>query len=398
VVGPAGIPAARPLTAFQYEFVYDKSDVRVTTKDNLQLIAAAGGTWFSDVSEPVPDSDGVWLAAMVDHSQDRETGPGVFTRITIEAIGTAPSIVPLTLSNILILDDQNTPTPANRITNAIVAVNANCTDPDGDVDTVLDFFDNCPNAPNTNQADNDADSLGNACDPDDDNDGISDVVEGQCGDSTDSDKNGLVNDGCPQVGSSAESGPQCTNASDNDGDGWVNDGCPGNSEAIGCGSGNMASRSRPERLDLAGDEDGDGISNEPLPTGSNSLDCDGDGWTGTAETTIFSAGTTANDQDACGNNGWPADLTGGDNLLNVADFNSFVYPLRADGSFNKFGHAVPDSDDTTIARWNLEPNDRVNIADLNALNPAVTALTARPPMFGGLPAFFTNGGQCPWPP
>jgi hypothetical protein len=35
---------------------------------------------------------------------------------------------------------------------------------------------------------------------------------------------------------------------------------------------------------------------------------------------------------------------------------------------------------------------------LNALNPAVNAPTARPPMFGGLPAFFTNGGQCPYPP
>jgi len=63
---------------------------------------------------------------------------------------------------------------------------------------------------------------------------------------------------------------------------------------------------------------------------------------------------------------------------------------------------VPDPDDSNIARWNLLPDAIVNIGDLNALNPAVLAPTARPPMFGGQPAFFTdvgNGvGGCPFPP
>jgi hypothetical protein len=27
-----------------------------------------------------------------------------------------------------------------------------------------------------------------------------------------------------------------------------------------------------------------------------------------------------------------------DNKLNIADFTSFIFPLRPDGSFNKFGH------------------------------------------------------------
>ncbi len=48
---------------------------------------------------------------------------------------------------------------------------------DADGDGVLDGVDNCPNTPNPNQTDTDADGLGNACDPDDDNDGVSDAAE-----------------------------------------------------------------------------------------------------------------------------------------------------------------------------------------------------------------------------
>ncbi len=47
-----------------------------------------------------------------------------------------------------------------------------------------------------------------------------------CGDSTDSDGDGYVNDGCPAVGVSAEQGAQCSNSVDDDADTLVNDGCP----------------------------------------------------------------------------------------------------------------------------------------------------------------------------
>jgi hypothetical protein len=49
-------------------------------------------------------------------------------------------------------------------------------DLDDDNDGVLDTSDNCPLIPNTQQQNNDGDLLGDICDPDDDNDGITDTL------------------------------------------------------------------------------------------------------------------------------------------------------------------------------------------------------------------------------
>ena len=48
---------------------------------------------------------------------------------------------------------------------------------DSDGDTIPNATDNCPTTANSNQADFDNDSLGDVCDPDDDNDGLLDTVE-----------------------------------------------------------------------------------------------------------------------------------------------------------------------------------------------------------------------------
>jgi hypothetical protein len=128
---------------------------------------------------------------------------------------------------------------------------------------------------------------------------------------------------------------------------------------------------------------------------ADDADDDDDGFTDAAEASI---GT--NPWDPCGNDGWPADLLG-NNTLNIGDFNSFTVPAGANdghGTFNYFGHPVPDAGRVNEQRWNLQVDGAINIADLNALSPGVNAPTSRPPMFGGQPAFFTNGGQCPGPP
>ena len=263
-------------------------------------------------------------------------------------------------------------------------------------------------------SDIDSDLISDSCDPEADGDGLPNASEGECGDPIDDDANTLVNDGCPGVGATVETGGQCGNDMDDDADTFVNDGCPsGGTETNACGGSATNAARRPERLDglfAATDDDGDGLLNEPLSSGSEIFDCDGDGYVGSTEDHVYST-LGPRDQDPCGNNGWASDLSLGDDTLNIADIGSFLSPARPDdghGTFNKFGHPLDDDGDTIIdplmARWNLQnaPTDGtltlINIADLNSLLTGAVGSPARPPMFGGQQAFFTNGGMCPWPP
>ena len=54
---------------------------------------------------------------------------------------------------------------------------AGSTEPDADGDTIADATDNCPNVPNSDQIDTDNDSSGDACDTDDDGDGVIDTED-----------------------------------------------------------------------------------------------------------------------------------------------------------------------------------------------------------------------------
>ncbi len=193
-----------------------------------------------------------------------------------------------------------------------------------------------------------------------------------------------------------------------------------------------------ERIDgqFAGvDDDGDTQIDEALPIGAGSFECDGDGWIGEREAgkplcgnglnddRIISGGGSDDsviddgcpggppqtgyysegsfnigtvDQDPCGSNRWPADLspTGSSyNRITLADITSFNVPTPA-----KFGTSPGDAGFNP--RWDLLPgpgsgsNPWIQLSDMTSITGG--GPTTYPPMLNGVKAF--GGPPCPWPP
>lgn len=138
-------------------------------------------------------------------------------------------------------------------------------DHDADADGVADCDDNCPSVANPDQADVDADGVGDACTPprDRDGDGVPDV-EDNCPTIAGADQKDRDFDG---VGDLCDNCPRHANAdqSDADGDGVGDrcDSCPGDANA--------------DQADLDGDGVGDVCDNCPGTGNPDQSDSDGDG-------------------------------------------------------------------------------------------------------------------------
>ena len=165
--------------------------------------------------------------------------------------------------------------------------------PDADVEGIPDGLDNCVNTPNANQANNDGDALGDACDPDDDNDGQSDADEIACGSDP-------LNAGSKSLDTDGDNVPDCVdNDDDNDGVADGVDNCqltpnPGQIDTDGDGLGNDC--------DADDDNDGvlDGADNCPFTANPNQADFDLDG---IGDACDSQTGPPQN-MDQCKNGGW----------------------------------------------------------------------------------------------
>jgi hypothetical protein len=200
------------IDGFQGDLNYDATRLKVTANDvNLMLGTNAG----SSVTDFTPDSlSDTFTPAAVDFgvvSGHSETGSGVLARVTFQAI--ANGVATLTLTNVVLIDPYGAPIGDTdgdgvfdgAISNAVIAIgDADC---DGFIDTAPTqhqgpantntTVDNCVAVYNPDQANRDgnfidlhvygktfddltapgSDALGDACDPDKDNDGLANSDE-----------------------------------------------------------------------------------------------------------------------------------------------------------------------------------------------------------------------------
>jgi hypothetical protein len=188
-----GVPTLNQDASLVFEILVSGLDQ--TTRDAL-LAAVASGNATLVTKGDAPDSTYQTFAICV--GSEVPTADGCVKLETLDAGGQPTAGTPsiLRFSNVV----------GHFSTWAVAIVT-----PDADMDGVPNSADNCPNTPNPDQADADADGIGDVCDPDDDNDGVNDdadlcpgtpagtqVNAGGCPD-TDGDGVADANDNCPLV-------------------------------------------------------------------------------------------------------------------------------------------------------------------------------------------------------
>jgi hypothetical protein len=86
------------LDAFQMRVTYDAAVVLPTTVDSSQLLGANAGSSVVETADPLPDADGTLVLAASDISGGGgESGDGVLSRISFEAIGAGSSQLTLAI-------------------------------------------------------------------------------------------------------------------------------------------------------------------------------------------------------------------------------------------------------------------------------------------------------------
>lgn len=141
VAGPFGIPGPGGMIAYAFNLNYPSSVLSVTAEDrNFLLHSGPNSGMLSPpgASDPLPDSDGTFLAADLDINTGLpgnvpEYGPGVLSRITLTATAATPGVYPLSLSSAAHVNPNNDAFAPYVVLPASVAINTACPTPPPDV-------------------------------------------------------------------------------------------------------------------------------------------------------------------------------------------------------------------------------------------------------------------------
>jgi hypothetical protein len=384
-----------------------------TSNPGLYRVGAADLSVIPGFQDPYPGtnppqhSDGVLLRMQV----QALPGASGFSTLQISpyqtTAGTVGAFIQDSAAN-LVGDGADPDAFVDNIADGGIVVGSGaCTDTDGD--GVPDSVDNCPTVDNIDQLNFDApygDTQGDACDTDDDNDGLLDTGEpATCS--------------APQPDHPGRLDPDCDDDLRSDGPADPDSGNP-----IVAGPDNCISVANPTQTNTDGDSMGDacdpdddndgdldGNDNCPLVANANQanmdgdslgdacdLEDDGDGYSDAAEANVATLPL-----DNCGNlmtipgnsfptsSAWPADLrsdTFSLNKINISDLGTFIVPVRR-------LNTSPTVDPNYHARWDLSPGTgglgkRINVIDLATITSGGTGF---PLMFGGTTKAF-GGPAC----
>jgi hypothetical protein len=131
VLPDSGIPVDRGISAYQYSMIYDPAIVWVQADDSNQLLAQAHGSSIIPLSDPKPDTNGVYVSWAVDFGPagiepegSSETGPGVIARLTL--LPKSAGQTSLSLQDVVLLDDKTNPINVGSVTGASLYVGEPC--------------------------------------------------------------------------------------------------------------------------------------------------------------------------------------------------------------------------------------------------------------------------------